>query len=142
MHRRKGKTEACGALWRIWGSVARRLQVPDTGTWLAVSIGLGLLAGIGIVAAATVDPERAVWFPKCPIHHFTGLDCPGCGTARAIHALAHGAWKEAFRHNAILFVAVPFLIGIIAHPRWARSPKVAGAVFAAVVGWTVVRNVM
>ncbi len=109
---------------------------------MAVSIGLGLLAGIGIVAAATVDPERAVWFPKCPIHHFTGLDCPGCGTARAVHALAHGDWKAAFRHNAILFAAVPFLLGIIAHPPWARSPKVVGAVFAAVVGWTVVRNVL
>ena len=142
MDRSKEGTEASGALWRLWSSAARRLQVPDSGTWLAISAGMGLLAGICILAAATLDPEKVAWFPKCPIHQFTGLDCPGCGTARAIHAIAHGDWKAAFRYNAMLFLAVPFVLGCLAHPPWARSPQVSRGVLVMLIGWTVVRNVI
>lgn len=104
-----------------------------------------VLAGVamaGAVAAAVVDPTTARWFPQCPLHRFTGLECPGCGTARAVHALAHGDWRAAWHYNAMLFAAIPFLAAIVLRPRWARHPAVPWTVFAVLLLWGIVRNLV
>lgn len=46
----------------------------------------------------------------CPFHSFTGFSCPGCGSQRAIHLLLHGDFLNALRHNALLIIALPFII--------------------------------
>ncbi|MDE7397749.1 MAG: DUF2752 domain-containing protein, partial [Muribaculum sp.] len=38
------------------------------------------------VIYAVFDPTLP-WFPKCLFRQLTGLECPGCGSQRAIHAL-------------------------------------------------------
>ena len=48
--------------------------------------------------------------PKCIFYMLTGLECPGCGSQRALHALMHLRVAEAFRHNALLVSALPFLV--------------------------------
>lgn len=55
------------------------------------------------------NPENYAWFPKCPFKALTGLDCPGCGSQRAVHALLHGHVDEAFRQNALIPIAIPYL---------------------------------
>lgn len=76
-----------------------------------------LIAAIIIVAAiafiyiyATFDPStQGSLFPRCTIKTLTGLDCPGCGSQRAIHALLHGHVLEALRFNALFVVELPLL---------------------------------
>ncbi|HEX8006255.1 MAG TPA: DUF2752 domain-containing protein, partial [Trebonia sp.] len=46
------------------------------------------VAATGYVAA--VDPNAAGHYPLCPFLAVSGFYCPGCGTLRAVHALAHG----------------------------------------------------
>lgn len=54
------------------------------------------------------------WFvPKCPFKLVTGLDCPGCGFQRALHALLHGKIAEAVRYNLFLLYAIPYLVMLV-----------------------------
>ena len=54
------------------------------------------------------DPARR-FFPRCPFHMLTGLDCPGCGSQRAVHSLLHGDVSTAFGYNQLLVVMLPYL---------------------------------
>ena len=127
--------------WRAaWRFVAERLQLPDDASGLALGLFMLAVCVAGFLMAAFVDPVTARWFPQCPVHRFTGLDCPGCGTARAIHALARGDLRSAWHFNAIIFAAIPFLAAIVIRPRWAKRPAIAWSVFAVAVGWMVLRN--
>ncbi len=49
-------------------------------------------------------------FPRCTVKTLTGLDCPGCGAQRAIHAMLHGHILEALRLNALFVVELPLLV--------------------------------
>ena len=44
------------------------------------------------------------FFPRCPFLSMTGLECPGCGSQRAIHALLHGDLAAVWHYNAALYV--------------------------------------
>ena len=37
----------------------------------------------------------------------TGLNCPGCGTARGLHQLLHGNFVAAFEFNPLLVILLP-----------------------------------
>ncbi|MFT3993445.1 MAG: DUF2752 domain-containing protein [Dysgonomonas sp.] len=65
---------------------------------------------IGIAIYFIFSPEDSKYFPQCPFHYFTGLDCPGCGSQRAIHSLLHLEIKKAFLYNPLLVVAIPYII--------------------------------
>lgn len=69
-------------------------------------IGLGALF-IGLFSF--FDPLIDKVFPICPFHYFTGFDCPGCGSQRAVFALLHGDLTKAADHNLLLVVTLPFL---------------------------------
>lgn len=56
------------------------------------------------------DPEMYSFFPECPFHKYLGLDCPGCGSQRAVHALLHGDVLQALNYNALLVFSLPFLL--------------------------------
>ena len=53
------------------------------------------------------NPAENPFFPSCPFKSATGLDCPGCGSQRAIHELLHLNFKSAFIHNPLIVVAIP-----------------------------------
>ena len=55
------------------------------------------------------DPSRSPFYPTCQFHRLTGLQCPGCGSLRALHQLLHGRLAAAFHFNALLVVALPAL---------------------------------
>ena len=89
---------------------------------------LGLrLAGIAAGGAAgfTVlrcfDPRTAGFFPPCPFHWLTGCWCPGCGSTRALHALAHADLAGAWRMNALLVCALPAL-AVLLTSEWLLPP--------------------
>lgn len=73
-----------------------------------VGIWLSLIAGA--VYLFIFEPGRTGFFPLCPFRQLTGLQCPGCGTTRALHELAHGHFAAAFMLNPLLLIASPFLI--------------------------------
>ncbi|WP_225974845.1 DUF2752 domain-containing protein [Arachidicoccus ginsenosidivorans] len=50
------------------------------------------------------------WFPKCPFRSLTGLQCPGCGSQRAIHDLLNLDILGAFRENALMVVSIPYIV--------------------------------
>ena len=113
------------------------------------------LAVAGIVAAAVgllvvVDPNEAGHYPACPLRSFTGLDCPGCGGLRCMHALATGHPVEAADHNLLALVVLPLFVlawlGWVrrswqGRPRPAPTPAARVWTFAiALVVFMVVRN--
>ena len=57
-----------------------------------------------------VNPAEARGFPVCPFHYLTGLECPGCGTSRALHQLLHGHFLAALRLNVLTVFIVPVLL--------------------------------
>ncbi len=83
------------------------------------------------------DPATYSFYPRCPLHAITGLDCPTCGMLRAIHLLLHGQIRAAFAVNPLLFMALPAgaLLGIPPARRW-----LLWAVLAALAGWFIWRN--
>ena len=85
------------------------LRVPVL--WLGAA-----LAATALVAA--VDPNEPGHYPTCPLLAVTGLYCPGCGTLRAVHALAHGDVSTALARNPLAVLAVP--VGVWLWLRWAR----------------------
>ena len=76
--------------------------------------GLTLLTAIGAVSAfitvRQIDPSGSNIFPVCPFHAMTGLNCPGCGATRGMHALLNGDVLTALHFNAMLIVFVPLMI--------------------------------
>jgi hypothetical protein len=68
-----------------------------------------------------VNPVQASWFPACPFHKFTGLDCPGCGSMRGLHSLLHGHILEALDYNLLLLPSIPLLATGFYHKVTARG---------------------
>lgn len=46
----------------------------------------------------------------CPIHHFLGIYCPGCGITRMFISMFELDFYQAFRYNPLVFI---YLIGYI-----------------------------
>ena len=84
---------------------------------LAVSVLL-----IGLAVLYCFNPADYLWMPKCPFKMITGLQCPGCGGQRAIHALLHGHLAEALRCNYFLVSAGPYAFLFVVQ-RWMLSGK-------------------
>jgi hypothetical protein len=108
-------------------------------------------AAVLAVAGAWVlyhyPPATSTFYPHCAFHDLTGLDCPGCGTTRALYQLLHGNVGAAFRLNAMLFplmfvgaCATPsFLRGRV--PAFTMKPWFGWGSFVVIVGWWIARNV-
>ena len=76
--------------------------------WLPWTLGLVAILVTGAVLFL-FNPTQYGLYPACPLHKLTGLSCPGCGSLRALHQLAHGHFGEALRLNPPLMIALPFL---------------------------------
>lgn len=104
-----------------------------------------------IVIYAVFDPA-ANFFPRCPVKMATGLDCPGCGTQRALHALLHGDFAGALRFNALLpfsfallaLLATASIMRLKGRPRLFNSihtPRFIYALLTLITLWTIARNI-
>ena len=54
-----------------------------------------VVVSTGATFLYVIDPEETRLIPACPFLSLTGLLCPGCGSARALHALLHGELAAA-----------------------------------------------
>ncbi|XRQ14438.1 DUF2752 domain-containing protein [Actinomadura welshii] len=107
-----------GPLTRRWGG----LRGPPTAAVALRLLRPGgvLLLTIAVVSyIAAVDPNEDGHYPTCPFLSLTGLQCPGCGSMRTIHALAHGDVQTALGLNVLTIAAVPALAFFWF--RWAKA---------------------
>lgn len=84
----------------------------------ALFIGLCLLAAL----AARVSIDYQIPFPKCSFKLATGLPCSFCGGTRALRALTHFQFTEAFWLNPL--VTLGALASFVAFSIWALVPTV------------------
>lgn len=119
---------------------------------LRAPVAVATAAAVAVGVLASIDPNEPGHYPTCPFLAATGLYCPGCGSLRAIHALAGGDVVTALHRNPMVVLAVPFLL--LAWVRWAgalagvlpprRSMAPAWALWALlalVLAYWVLRNV-
>ncbi|MGH7484043.1 MAG: DUF2752 domain-containing protein [bacterium] len=86
------------------------------------------------------DPVMAHFYPPCVFHALTGLQCPGCGSTRALYHLLHGDVSGAFRLNQLLFAMAPFM-GIASRwPRILTRPSVAWTIAVVIATYGIARN--
>ncbi len=86
---------------------------------------LVLLLAMGASGVAAIlwrfPPEQYAFYPRCPIHEYLHLDCPGCGGTRAVAALLHGHLHEALHWNPLVVALLPLLLvyaAICLHRAW------------------------
>ncbi|GLZ06818.1 hypothetical protein Acsp03_42840 [Actinomadura sp. NBRC 104412] len=58
---------------------------------------------------AVADPNEPGHYPTCPFLTLTGYQCPGCGSLRTLHALAHGDLAAALALNVFTVAMLPVL---------------------------------
>lgn len=111
----------------------------------------GIIAVAALIAVYYALPPDSGVYPRCMFRQLTGLDCPGCGSQRAIHALLHGDVAQAWHYNAMLIVGLP-LVALIAaahtlRGRWPALHRLLNSqtlillILASIIGWTVIRNI-
>ncbi|WP_410548700.1 DUF2752 domain-containing protein [Allomuricauda sp. CAU 1633] len=69
-------------------------------------IGMGVLSVMAILLYFSFNPEKGLFFPKCPSYQYLGIYCSGCGSQRAIHDLLHLRIGDAISHNMLLLPAL------------------------------------
>jgi hypothetical protein len=114
---------------------------------------------VGAAGSAWIALAGIVYRPQgaaglsigCPVAHFTGLDCPGCGSTRSLGALVRLDPAAAFDHNALVPIALGFVVASWALWTWSRwsarptpalvrGPVAIMAIAAVLVAFTVFRN--
>ncbi|MFC5830877.1 DUF2752 domain-containing protein [Nonomuraea insulae] len=73
-------------------------------------LGVAALTGAVFAFVGTINPNEPGHYPTCPFLWLTGLYCPGCGTLRTIHALAHLDPVAALGLNPLAMAMIPFLL--------------------------------
>jgi hypothetical protein len=112
----------------------------------------------GVLVLLALFPVGTLPYPPCPIHALTGLVCPGCGTTRALSALAAGDLATSLRQNPAALLAGGYLTwawlrllarsGPLRRFAWPEAlrrpprarPRAILALLGAVLVWTVLRN--
>lgn len=70
---------------------------------------VGALALVGTAVLAVGNPNTT-HVPLCPLKAATGIDCPLCGSLRAVHSLTELDLGGALDHNLLFTVAAPLLV--------------------------------
>jgi hypothetical protein len=95
-------------------------------------------------------PERYNFYPRCPIYTYLHLQCPGCGTTRALAALLHGDIGAALHYNPLTTILLPIVLFYLAYSYSRRDSRSDGlmtlripvvySLFAIAAIFTVTRN--
>jgi hypothetical protein len=73
-----------------------------------------VLVVAGGIVLARWDPSSIFMLPRCPLKAWLGLECPGCGSTRAVHQLLHLRLGNAWRYNpAMVILGLP-AVGLLA----------------------------
>ncbi len=85
------------------------------------------------------------FLPRCVFRAATGLKCPGCGSQTFLLEILHGHWLDALSANPSIPVFILYLAAIT-QPfsrrvrEWLTSPPALWVLLAAILLWTVGRN--
>ena len=120
--------------------------------WVKGGILIVVVAVLAVIYF-TYDPSSISFFPKCVFHEMTGLECPGCGSQRAVHAALHGSLVEALRLNPFIIISIPYGVGLIVILIFKTSftaklrskllhPYVVYAYSFFFIGWWILRNII
>lgn len=104
--------------------------------WYAV----GAVAAIALLCLYGMVDPASHFFPRCIFKSLTGLDCPGCGSQRAIHSLLTGNLSAAWHYNAMLVASIPAVgLMMVAGAMKNRVPRLYNALNsqAAILFWAV-----
>ena len=102
---------------------------------LVVLLAIAVLLVLGIIYYA-LDPTSSALFPRCSFLELTGYKCPGCGSQRAIHALMHGDVLGAFKYNALLLIAIPWIaLCLYSETQRTRNPRLYARINAPMLMW-------
>lgn len=113
---------------------------------IAFPMAMMLIAVVATTGLRVIPSVDSPWIPKCTIHRLTGLHCPGCGTTRAVHAIANGRVQDALRFNPLLILGLPVMILAIAVQRHRERrghravPGLAWAIVVVLCVYTLARN--
>jgi hypothetical protein len=104
----------------------------------------GPLVVAALVVAGTValhlrDPHDSGSWGYCPYKLLTGMDCPGCGSLRAVNDLTRGHLVEAASSNLLFVLMAPVAVAMWA--AWARRswrglPRPTHSARAARAAWS------
>lgn len=125
--------------------------MPHTKKWLAAAA-IATIAAAAAVIYYYIDPGRVGWMPRCPFRWLTGWQCPACGNQRALHALLHARWADAWAANPFLLLSLPYIAALIVASLLRRRlprlysavahPRVVMAYALLICLWWIVRNVV
>jgi hypothetical protein len=103
-----------------------------------------LLCAAGLVAGwllYTRQPGVSALYPPCLFKRLTGLDCPGCGSLRGLHALLHGRLADAVHYNLLLLPALMMVALYFSDKsRWWQMVNKPKWVLVVVLAFFVLRN--
>jgi hypothetical protein len=68
-------------------------------------------------------PDRYAFYPRCPVATYLHLQCPGCGTTRALSALLHGHLAQALQLNPLTTLLIPILVLYVARHLWQQRHR-------------------
>jgi hypothetical protein len=121
--------------------------------WDLAALAYPLSAGVILAGCVLLHyyPPATLHLPPCVFHEITGLYCPGCGTARAIHHLMNLEFATALRCNALFVAALPVLaylfaarcfkpLGQMRLPVPVLSASASWTLTAIVLAWWIARN--
>ena len=112
-------------------------------------------APLALIALAALlvrfPPEQYGFYPRCPVYAYLHLECPGCGSTRALAALLGGHVLAALKLNALTTLLAPAALayGAMCYVQLLRrrsiwlpqpSPRTLRAAFAVTLLFTVLRN--
>ena len=80
----------------------------DSKTHIPTALLLLLLLG-GFFVFYFFNPSQSSFFLPCPFKLATGYHCPGCGSQRALHLLAHLNIAGAFSMNPLMVLSLPLI---------------------------------
>jgi len=110
----------------------------DRALWVTLGV-LGLV--IAAFSLRQSGPSGLPWLPPCFFHHWTGLDCAGCGMTRAAHAALNGEIAKAFRFNPMGMILLPLAVFALALEAigWVRGKPLPYRLnLGAKTGWVLV----
>ena len=119
---------------------------------LVVVVFFAVLLPAGIAILRLAQPSDSTFYPRCALNAVTGLNCPGCGSTRALHALFTGNVAQAFAYNAVLIMALPLLMVValqLSYSAWTGRAftrrRLSGRAILAIVwlllAYGIVRNI-
>lgn len=85
-----------------------------------------------------LNPYSDSWLLQCPLFQLTGLQCPLCGSQRAVYELFHLNIGAAWELNPALFFVLPYLLILVLGQVFPRLRKRNPLVRLCYDDWTIV----